>query len=144
MKSMSRRFTSVAASTVILGFFLTGSLAQQRPERPKLPSSTSRQEERPQKDDEAIRLGRTLVTLDVTVVDASNKPAMDLKEADFVVTEDKVPQKIEFFSREQVAVSLVFTIDTSGSMRPKLDTVIEASTSLVKDSRKDDEMAVIE
>ena len=29
------------------------------------------------------------------------------------MTEDKIPQKIEFFSREQVPVSLVFAIDTS-------------------------------
>ena len=82
--------------------------------------------------------------LDVTVVDPANKPAMDLKQDEFTVTEDKVPQKIEFFSREQVPVSLVFAIDTSGSMRPKLDTVVKASTNLVKAGRRDDEMAVIE
>jgi Ca-activated chloride channel family protein len=69
---------------------------------------------------------------------------MDLKQEEFNVTEDKVPQKIEFFSRDQVPVSLVFAIDTSGSMRPKLDTVVKASTNLVKASRRDDEMAVIE
>ena len=40
-------------------------------------------------------------------------------------------------------VSLVFTIDTSGSMRPKLDTVVKASTSLAKESRRDDEIAVV-
>jgi Ca-activated chloride channel family protein len=84
------------------------------------------------------------VLLDITVVDPSNKPVMDLKQEEFNVTEDKVPQKIEFFSREQVPVSLVFAIDTSGSMRPKLDTVVKASTNLVKASRRDDEMAVIE
>ena len=82
--------------------------------------------------------------LDVTVVDPANKPAMDLKQDEFTVTEDKVPQKIEFFSRDQVPVSLVFAIDTSGSMRPKLDTVVKASTNLVKAGRRDDEMAVIE
>ena len=64
---------------------------------------------------------------------------MDLKQEEFSVTEDKVPQKIEFFSKEQVAVSLVFAIDTSGSMRPELDTVVKASTNLVKESRRDDE-----
>lgn len=82
--------------------------------------------------------------LDVTVLDPSSKPVMDLKQEEFSVTEDKVSQKIEFFSKEQVAVSLVFAIDTSGSMRPKLDTVVKASTNLVKESRRDDEMAVIE
>lgn len=118
----------------------------QRPDKPKLQKSQSKekQEEQPQKEDDAIVLGRVLVLLDVTVVDPGNKPVMDLKQAEFGVTEDKLPQKIEFFSREQVPVSLVFAIDTSGSMRPKLDTVVKASTNLVKEGRNGDEMAVIE
>lgn len=120
---------------------------QQRPDKPKLQKSESKQrdeEQQPQKDDDTITLGRVLVLLDVTVVDPANKPAMDLKQDEFTVSEDKVPQKIEFFSREQVPVSLVFAIDTSGSMRPKLDTVVKASSNLVKEGRSGDEMAVIE
>lgn len=119
--------------------------SQQRPDKPKLQKSESKQKEEEQqpKDDETITLGRVLVLLDVTVVDPANKPAMDLKQDEFAVTEDKIPQKIEFFSREQVPVSLVFAIDTSGSMRPKLDTVVKASSNLVKEGRSGDEMAVI-
>ena len=66
-----------------------------------------------------ITIGTDLVLLDVTVVDPSNKPVMDLKQEEFAVTEDKVPQKIEYFSRDQVPVSLVFAIDTSGFDAPK-------------------------
>jgi Ca-activated chloride channel homolog len=119
---------------------------QQPPERPpKLQKpSVPREPEPAQKDDDTIKLGRTLVTLDVTVLDPANKPVMDLKQDEFSVTEDKVPQKIEFFSREQVPVSLVFAIDTSGSMRPKLDTVVKASGNIVKEGKRGDEMAVIE
>src|SRR2546423_15396000 len=97
-----------------------------------------------QEDQGTIHLGNDLVTMDVTVVDQSNKPVMDLKQENFQVFEDKVPQKIEFFSKDQVPVSLVFAIDTSGSMRSKLDTVIKASVNLVKESRRVDEIAVIE
>ena len=82
--------------------------------------------------------------VDVTVVDPNNKPILNLNKEQFQVFEDKSPQKIEFFSRDQVPVSLVFTIDASGSMRPKLDTVIKASVNLVKSSIAGDEMAVIE
>jgi Ca-activated chloride channel family protein len=39
---------------------------------------------------------------------------------------------------------MVFAIDTSGSMRTKIDTVIKACGNLVKESRNGDEMAVIE
>ena len=144
----------IVAAIVTIGVLSTGVFpdslihaSQQPPERPKLqPKPQQREHESPQKekDDDTIRLGRTLVTLDVTVVDPANKPVMDLRQEEFTVTEDKVPQKIEFFSREQVPVSLVFAIDTSGSMRPKLDTVVKASTNLVKEGKRDDEMAVIE
>ena len=153
MKFTTGRLTFSIFAIIILflssASFRTPSIArtgQQRPDKPKLQKSQSKEkeEEQQQKDDDTITLGRVLVLLDVTVVDPANKPAMDLKQDEFVVTEDKVPQKIEFFSREQVPVSLVFVIDTSGSMRPKLDTVVKASTNLVKEGRAGDEMAVIE
>ena len=153
MKYESGRLALVIGAIIALGFltagFSQGSVVradQQPPDKPpKLQKPPQpRAEEPPQKDDDTIKLGRTLVLLDVTVVDPSNKPVMDLKQDEFQVTEDKVPQKIEFFSREQVPVSLVFAIDTSGSMRPKLDTVVKASTNLVKEGRRDDEMAIIE
>jgi Ca-activated chloride channel homolog len=119
---------------------------QQKQNKPTLnkPQHPDPKEPESQDDQGTIHLGTELVLLDVTVVDQSNKPVMDLKQENFQVVEDKLPQTIAFFSKDQVPVSLVFAIDTSGSMRSKLDTVIKASVNLVKESRKDDEMAVIE
>ncbi len=120
----------------------------QQKEKPSLqkPGHAVPSEQTEQTDEQGgvIKLGTDLVLLDVTVVDTSNSPVMDLKKNQFQVYEDKVPQEVTFFSREEVPVSVVFAIDTSGSMRPKLDTVIKASTNLVKDSKPDDELAVIE
>src|SRR5688572_7863131 len=152
MKLVSGRVTFSICTFLTLGFLIASSAprllahaGQQRPDKPKLQKPQQPRDEGPQqKDDAPIRIGTDLVVLDVSVVDPSNKPAMDLKQEDFIVTEDKVPQKIDHFSRDQVPVSLVFAIDTSGSMRPKLDTVVKASGNLVKESRSGDEMAVIE
>ena len=108
------------------------------------PRQSNPGEREQQTKDDAIRLGTDLVLLDVTVVDPSSRPVMDLTKDNFVVTEDKALQKIEFFSREKVPISVVFTIDTSGSMRPKLDTVIKACVNLVKETQPGDEMAVVE
>lgn len=152
MKLVSGRVTLAIGTLLTLGFLIAGfasrSLAhagQQRPDKPKLQKPQQpKDEEPPQKDDTPIRIGTDLVLLDVTVVDPSNKPVMDLKREEFSVTDDKIAQKIEYFSRDQVPVSLAFAIDTSGSMRPKLDQVVKASTNLVKESRPGDEMAVIE
>jgi Ca-activated chloride channel family protein len=154
MKFKISRLAFVSSVFGIFGFLISGCFQapfasptqqQQRPEKPSLQKPRTPEDGPPPlKDDNPITLGRTLVTLDVTVVDPANKPVMDLRQEEFVVSEDKVPQKIEFFGREQVPVSLVFAIDTSGSMRPKLDTVVKASMNLVKESRKGDEIGVIE
>lgn len=152
MKFESSRLALAVSAIITLGLLTAGfsqdtlvHADQERPDKPKLQKPQQSRDDAPsQKDDKPIVLGTNLVVLDVSVVDPSNKPVMDLKQDDFIVTEDKVPQKIDHFSREQVPVSLVFAIDTSGSMRPKLDTVVKASTNIVKEGRRDDEMAIIE
>lgn len=151
MKAVRHPFVAagLVALALLANSFASVSLAddQQKQSKPALNKSQpiDQKEREPQdQNDKPIVLGTDLVTLDVTVVDQSNKPVMDLKQDNFQVFEDKLPQKIEFFSKEQVPVSLVFAIDTSGSMRSKLDTVIKASVNLVKESRRDDEMAVVE
>jgi Ca-activated chloride channel family protein len=154
MKFQSGRLALSIGAFTILGFIISTIpgqsnviASQQRPQdKPKLQKPGQpppKQDDQIDKDD-TIRIGTNLVVLDVSVVDPSNKPVMDLKKSDFAVTEDKVPQEISQFSREQVPVSLVFAIDTSGSMRPKLDTVVKSSVNIVKEGRAGDEMAVIE
>lgn len=152
MKFVSGAVAFLVSTVITLSFLAAGfpglSRAwddQQRPDKPKLQKPQQpREEELSQKDDRPVVIGTDLVLLDVTVVDPSNKPVMDLKQEEFSVTEDKTPQKIAFFNKDQVQISLVFAIDTSGSMRPKLDTVVKASSNLVKESRPGDEMGVIE
>jgi Ca-activated chloride channel family protein len=150
--------TPAAAIAVVVLSLLTNSLcvasaaglswagSQEKPklQKPQQPPKHQDDESQNSRDDSPIKLGTDLVVLDVTVLDPAAKPVTDLTRDSFQVTEDKIPQKIEFFGREQVPVSMVLAIDTSGSMRTKLDTVIKASANLVKESRNGDEMAVIE
>jgi Ca-activated chloride channel family protein len=89
--------------------------------------------------DNTIKLETDLVVLDVSVVDQTNNPVFDLRKEDFVVFEDKIQQSIETVSRAEVPISLGLVIDTSGSMRSKLQTVTDAALSLVKQMREDDE-----
>jgi Ca-activated chloride channel family protein len=91
-----------------------------------------------------IKLDTELVMLDVTVLDKGNRPVFDLPKERFQVLEDNVPQTIDFFSREQAPVSLALAIDTSGSMRSKLDAVVQAATNLVNADKPKDEAAVIQ
>src|SRR5262245_22022780 len=51
-----------------------------------------------QRQEEPVRLGINLVTLDVAVTDKRRHPIHNLTAKDFTVLEDGVPQKIESFS----------------------------------------------
>jgi len=89
--------------------------------------------------DSTIKLDTDLVLLDVTVVDQNNQPIFDLNKNDFEVYEDKIRQTIEEVSREEVPLSFGMVIDTSGSMRSKLQDVSNAALDLIKQMRPDDE-----
>src|SRR5499425_3163668 len=89
-----------------------------------------------------IKVDTDMVLLDVTVIDQNNTPIMSLKKEDFSVYEDKVKQAIESVSREEAPVSFGMVIDTSGSMRSKLQSVSDAAVLLIKQMRRDDEAFV--
>lgn len=129
------RLATVGILTCALAITLAGPAGGQQ-KRPVEPAS-------PQ-DGDQIRLGTELVMLDVSVVDRANRPIYDIGKERFSVFEDGVPQQIDFFSKELAPVSLGLAIDTSGSMRSKLESVIQAVTNLVQGNRPQDETAVIQ
>jgi len=55
-----------------------------------------------QRQDEPVRIGINLVTLDVAVADKRRRPVHNLTAKDFTVIEDGAPQKIESFSSDFV------------------------------------------
>ena len=67
--------------------------------------------------DRTFRAASELVTTAVTVRDAEGRLVTTLKQADFTIEEDGVPQPITQFSAERVPVSLSLTLDISDSMR---------------------------
>jgi Ca-activated chloride channel family protein len=64
----------------------------------------------------AIRVNVQLVNMGFSVRDAQGKLVSNLKQEDFEVTEDGVPQKIAFFARSaDIPLSLGLLVDISGS-----------------------------
>ncbi len=100
----------------------------------KPPARQGAQVEPPVQDlgSDSIKIDTQMVELDVSVIDQSNRPIFDLNKEDFTVYEDKVKQPIESVNRAEVPVSFGLVIDTSGSMRPKLQTVSDAALGLIK------------
>jgi Ca-activated chloride channel homolog len=103
----------------------------------------SRADSQPNTDDAGtVKMNTDLVSLDVSVVDQNNVPIFNLEEEAFSVYEDKVRQAIDKVSREEVPLSFGLVIDTSGSMRSKLQSVTDAALHLIKTMRPDDEAFV--
>src|SRR5438477_12278434 len=90
--------------------------------------------------DDALVIPSDLVLIDVSVLDNKRNFVPGLDKPHFHVFEDQVEQQIEIFSKESVPVSFGFVIDTSGSMRFKLKSVIESAKKLLELCRPGDEV----
>jgi len=87
-----------------------------------------------------------MVMLPVTVTNKRGKVVRDLDPADFRLFEDRIPQKIEFFSSDVAdAVHVAFLLDVSGSMRQsgKLEAAKDAIRYFVESLRPEDRFALI-
>jgi len=86
-----------------------------------------------------IRVNTELVTLNVRVIDRNNRPIDNVRPEEFRVFEDGQPQPIEFFTREEVPITYGLAVDTSGSLRSQLQSVIDAAKASVNSNKRGDE-----
>jgi VWFA-related protein len=118
----------------------TGPPAQPTPAAaPQTAPSTAADRQRP-----SFRAGIDIVSLNVTVTDASNHYVVDLGEGDFSVFEDGVKQNITFFSRRQQPIALSLLLDSSASMEQHLGTLQTAATNFIKKLKTNDIAQVID
>jgi Ca-activated chloride channel homolog len=91
--------------------------------------------------DEGSRLitDTELVTLNVRVIDRNNRPINNISKDEFRVFEDGVPQSIFSFTEEEVPVIYGLAVDTSGSLRPAFEQVINAAKAIINSNKKGDE-----
>ncbi len=83
------------------------------------------------------------VLLNCTVVDNRNRLVKGLKQRDFQVWEDGVPQAIASFVAQDVPVSMGILVDDSGSMIGKRDTANQAALDLISDSNPEDNAFIV-
>ena len=84
-----------------------------------------------------------MVALNVTVHDGRGNLVSELAKEDFQVYEDGIPQQIEYFSREDMPVTVGLVIDNSGTMRPKRSEVIASALVFARSSNPEDQMFVV-
>jgi Ca-activated chloride channel homolog len=90
-----------------------------------------------------IRINTELVQLHVRVIDRNNKPINNVTQNEFHVFEDGVPQPIETFTREEVPISYGLAVDTSGSLRSQLQSVIDAGKTIINSNKPGDETFLV-
>ncbi len=90
-----------------------------------------------------FRSGASVVALNVTVTDQDKRLVTGLHVGDFAVYEDGIQQRVQFFEAADVPIDLILLIDTSSSMRDKMDVVHEAALGFLKTLRAGDRGAVV-
>ncbi|HYX41866.1 MAG TPA: VWA domain-containing protein [Pyrinomonadaceae bacterium] len=120
-----------------------GPTLQVKPSSQATPTPTPTPEGQEIDPNELITVDTNLVNLNVRVIDRNNRPVHDVQQADFRIFEDNVPQEIKFFTREEVPISYGLVVDNSGSMRPLLNQVIDASKTIINSNKTGDETFLV-
>ncbi len=90
-----------------------------------------------------INVDVNMVVIHATVLDKHGRMVNGLKEGDFKVFEDNIPQKLSVFSHADIPVTMGIVIDDSGSMREKRQAVNAAALTFVKTSNPQDQAFVV-
>ncbi len=144
----SLAFRRCCALVLVVGLALSLSFAQsrtpaQKPNQQK-PATTSPEKppEEPQ-DIETLKTDTDLVTVPVIASDHSGIYIADLRQEEFSITEDDVPQQIAFFGKVAAPFHVVLMLDTSSSTKDKLKQIQEAASVFVQQLQPADRVKVI-
>lgn len=94
--------------------------------------------------DRPLQVDVNLVLVNATVTDPENRYVTGLEREHFQVWEDKVEQRVEYFSAEDAPLSAGIVLDTSGSMKEKIATARDAAVTFLKTGSPDDEYLLAE
>jgi Ca-activated chloride channel family protein len=92
----------------------------------------------------ALKVDVDLVMVNVAAMDADGRPVTNLKAESFQVFEDKIEQKIRYFSSEAAPVSLGIIFDISHSMEKKLSFAKDAAVKFLETGTPEDEYFLVE
>ena len=119
-------FKRLLSIVLVLGVTLPLSLAQDPPQ-----------------DVETIKIDTNLVTVPVIATDANGVYVADLKQEEFVLTEDGVAHQIAFFGKVSLPFHVVLMLDTSSSTQDKLRVIQQAALAFVQQLQPADRVKVI-
>jgi Ca-activated chloride channel homolog len=92
----------------------------------------------------SLRVDVDLVMVNVSVADEGNRFITNLTSENFQLFEDKIEQKIRYFSSEAAPVSLGIVFDISNSMEKKITFARDAAVKFLETSMPEDEYFLVE
>jgi Ca-activated chloride channel family protein len=95
------------------------------------------------KPGQSVHIDVDLALVNVTVTDPYNRLVTGLEPDNFRVFENNVEQEIQYFSSEDVPISIGVIIDLSGSMANKVGKAKEAALQFLKTANPQDEFFLV-
>ena len=95
------------------------------------------------KQGQSVRVDVELALVNVTVTDPYNRLVTGLEPDNFRVFENNVEQEIQYFSSEDVPISIGVIFDLSGSMSNKVGKAKEAALQFFKTANPQDEFFLV-
>ena len=94
-------------------------------------------------DNVVFRSDVSLVRVDVSVVDRSNRAITGLRAEDFVLRESGRTQEIRNFASENMPIDVLLLLDVSASMRPHVQRIGDAAHQALRVLRDDDRVGIM-
>ncbi len=93
---------------------------------------------------EVIRVSSRFVMIDALVENRKTRALIgDLREQDFQLSEDRVPQSITYVSRDQLPLSVVFLFDLTETVRSTLKPLTEGAREILAHLKPRDEAVIM-
>ncbi len=93
---------------------------------------------------QTLKIDVDLVLINATVTDPRNRYVTGMEGEHFQIFEDRLEQEIQYFSTEDVPLSLGIVFDVSGSMKDKLSIARDAAVTFLKTGSPEDEYFLAE
>lgn len=143
LSSLSRAIFGQSNSSVLEGIAirsLSQSVVAQSPVDEDVKHDT---QDRVIRQDQSIHIDVGVVLVNVTVTDRKDRPITNLEAWNFRIFENNVEQEIEYFSSEDVPISVGVILDLSGSMAGKVEKSKEAVLQFLRTANLQDEFFLV-
>jgi hypothetical protein len=129
---------------LVVALALTAVFAQSKPggQRQPLPQPSPTPPPEPE-DIETLKTDTDLVTVPIIATDRSGLYITDLRQEEFKILEDGVPQEIAFFGKVAAPFHVVLMLDTSSSTKDNLKQIQQAAYTFVQQLQPVDRVKII-